>query len=133
AAHTSPEQSKPRLHGPVPPQLYQQPIRRNAQAMASWRRLALAGSATSPITMNTASSGTTDLASNLSLAGFLDDSLEGFWDDEAGTLSWCRLVGRVNFRLRWGRTKRSLLQAIGRLASRRQARSGPGVAETGVS
>src|SRR5262245_924307 len=100
--------------------------------MASWRRLALAGAATSPTTMNTESSGTTNLASNLSLGG-LYDSLRGFWDDEAGTLSWCRLVGRVNFRLRWGRTKHSLLQAIGRLASRRQTRSGPDVAETGAS
>ena len=93
--------------------------------MASWRRLALAGAATSPIRVNAAISGTTDLASNLSFGGF--------WDDEAGTLSWCRRMGRVNFRLRWGRTKRSLLQAIGQLAGRRKARSGPGVAETGAS
>src|SRR6516225_6060367 len=97
--------------------------------MASWRWLALAGAATSPIMVNTAISGTTDLASNLSFG----DVRLGFWDDGAGTFSWCRRVGRANFSLREGRTKRSLPQAIGRLAGRHKARSGPGVAETGAS
>ena len=60
--------------------------------MASERRVALAGAATSPIRVNTAISGTMDRASSLSFGGF--------WDDEAGTLSWCRRVGRRNFRLR---------------------------------
>ena len=88
--------------------------------MASWRRLALAGAATSPITVNAAINGTAALASSLNLG-----------DVDVDDFPWFQRLKRVNFLVRWGRTRRSLSQAIGRLTGQRKASSGPGAAETG--